>query len=75
MLLPYVTKFPSVLICADEKVKIFRVDLFWQALQKIMFRVYYFHEKSKNAQNREILYMQKFSAVRYKVCLINQGMR
>ena len=35
-----VTKFQSVLIFADERIKIFRVDLFSRALQKIMFHVY-----------------------------------
>ena len=38
--LPYVTKFPSVLILADEKVKICYIDLFSRAIQKIMFRLY-----------------------------------
>ena len=33
VLLPYVTKFPNVLISADERIKIFRVDLFSRALQ------------------------------------------
>ena len=36
----YVTSFPSVLIFAVKTVKIFRVDLFLQALQNIMFCVY-----------------------------------
>ena len=62
---PYVTKFLSVLIFADERAKKFRVDLFSWALQKLCFACINFREKSKNAKNREILCMRKFSAVRY----------
>ena len=47
VLLPFATKFPSVLIFADETVKIFRVDLFLWALQKIVSRVLIFVESPK----------------------------
>ena len=39
-ILPYFTKFPSTIVFADERVKIFCVDLFSRVLLKNMFRVH-----------------------------------
>ena len=64
MVLTYVTKFPSVLIFADE-VKIFYVGLFSRVSQKLYFASTNFRGKSKNAQNRKTFYTGKFSAVMY----------
>ena len=56
-----VTKFQSVLIFADERIKIFRVDLFSRGSKKLCFTCINFRRKYKNAQNRRILHKRKLS--------------
>ena len=67
VILPYVTKFPSALFFVDEMVKIIHLDLFLRALQKVMFDVINFRGKSKNEQNRKILYTRKFTAAKVRL--------
>ena len=47
MVLPYVTKFLRVLISADDRVKIFRVDLFLGAPKDYVSHVLIFAESPK----------------------------
>ena len=55
VILPYVTRFSIVLIFVDERIKIFCVDLFSRAHQKIMFSLYQFSRKVVNFYTRKNL--------------------
>ena len=58
VLLPYVTNFLSVLTFANERVKIFCLDLFLWVLQKIMFHVLIFVVSPKFAKLQNFVHAQ-----------------
>ena len=65
MLLPYVTKFPSVLIFADEKIKYFEWIYFRGRSKKLcLARINFLWKVQKCAKSRNVIHA-KFSAVRY----------
>ena len=71
-----VTKFPSILIFADEKIEIFRVDLFSRALQNFVECISFFlltaayHNSFPNSDRRPIKPFYLSSSRQLRNCVI-----